>query len=176
MTIADLRNTVISLLIEYLGMPVVLSDQTSPVPPYPCGYYTIMTPYAPVGEMGSIAWTPNYDEGRTITTTRIEQPYAAFSFTFCSENRREGDSFVLGEDEALAFAEKAQGFFLHVGYDILSNNGIVINQVTNVSNRTSLVVDEAARRYGFDVRLRYTRVDARQDRTIGTVKIIERKD
>jgi len=200
MTIVEIRNALTKPLEEYLGIPVVLSEQTNPVPDMPLCYYSILTPYAPIGEAGEIARTLNAD-GKTITTTRTENPYAVFSFTVCSENRHEdkieigeyvaalenskylaalegseylaainvADSWIFGEDEAITLTEKAQGFFLHHAYQTLSNKGIVINQVTNVSNRTALVVDETVRRYGFDVRVRYKRTDSRTDGTIGSV-------
>jgi hypothetical protein len=174
MTIVEVRNTIVKLLEEYLKIPVVLSEQTNPMPPFPLCFYSILTAYVPSGEMGQVDYTLNPDK-ETITTTRTEQPYAVFSFTFCSENRHDKDGgFILGEDEALALAEKAQGFFLHGAYNILSNLGIVINQVTNVTNRTGLVVDETTRRYGFDVRVRYKRVDSRTDGTVSSVVLLHK--
>ena len=76
---------------------------------------------------------------------------------------------VFGEDEVLELSEKAQGWFLHTGYDYISNMGITVIDVTNVQNRSFLQVDEEARRYGFDVLIRYKRIDERQINVIETV-------
>jgi hypothetical protein len=176
MLFIDVRNTIVEMLEEYLGAPGVLSDQVQPVvAEWPFWYYSVLTSYAPIRERGNFAQTPNED-GVTVETTRTENPYASISFTFCSVNRWELDEdgektgeYIYGEDEAQRLAEKAQGWFLHVAYNDLSNLGIVINEVTNTTNRTSLVVDEAARRYGFDVRIRYCRVDRRTDGTVESV-------
>lgn len=182
MNFLEVRNTIMTRLEQYLGIPVVLSDQAAPMPEFPFCYYSITTPYAPTGEMGNYRIEDIPGETK-ITTTRREQPSATFSFTVCSINRwtkdangAEVEPYIFGEDEAQNLAEKAQGFFLVAGYDILSNLGIVVVDVTNTANRTTLVVDEAARRYGFDVRVRYTREDSRTDGTIKTVTTIREKE
>jgi hypothetical protein len=177
----DVRNVIVSMLAEYLGVPGVLSDQVQPVPgEWPFFYYSVLTSYVPLGDRGNQSQALNGD-GITVERKRVENPYATLSFTFCSINRWECDetgkateTYIYGEDEANRLAEKAQGWFLHVAYNDLSNLGIVINQVTNTTNRTSLVVDEAARRYGFDVRVRYTRIDTRTDSTVESVLAIRK--
>lgn len=182
MTFIEIRNTLTSLLEAALGVSVVLSDQVAPAPDFPFCYYSVTTPYAPTGEMGN--YSVEEIEGTSkIITTRTEQPSATFSFVFCSINRysknedgKDAEPYIFGEDEAMTLAEKAQGFFLHEGYDTLSNLGIVIVDITNTTNRTTLVVDEAARRYGFDVRIRYTRTDTRQDETVGSVATYSEKE
>ena len=176
MKFIELRNLMVKSLEEYLGIPVVLSDQTAPVPEYPFCYYSVITSYAPTGEQGNYYNNSNPD-GESVTSTRVEQPGATVSFTFCSVNRWtkdpetgiEKEPYIYGEDEAQNYAEMAQGFFLHVAYAELSNRGIVVVEVTNAANRTSLVVDEAARRWGFDVKIRYARADSRNDDTATTV-------
>ncbi len=182
MTFVEIRNAITTRLEEFLGIPVVLSDQATPVPDFPFFYFSVTSPYAPTGEMGNYDYT-EIPGGTNITTTRSEQPNSTFSFVACSMNRwtkndkgEDVEPYIFGEDEAQSFAEKAQGFFLVAGYDILSNLGIVVVDVTNAGNRTTLVVDEAARRYGFDIRVRYTRSDSRTDRTVGTVTTHEIKE
>ena len=51
------------------------------------------------------------------------------------------------------------GWFLHTGYMDISALGITVVEVGQVQDRTTLVIDEAARRFGFDVQIRYTRED-----------------
>ncbi|MDR2513907.1 MAG: hypothetical protein LBD02_01715 [Christensenellaceae bacterium] len=174
MTFLEARNTIIKRLEEHLGIPVVLSDQATPVPDFPFCYYSATTPYAPTGEMGDHTTREVAANGDTnIVDTRREMPTATLSLVFCSENRwvtQDGEQvFIYGEDEAQQYASMAQGWFLHVAYDTLSNLGIVVVDVMNATNRTALVVDEAARRYGFDLRFRYTRTDERTDATVSRV-------
>jgi len=173
--IDDVRNPITARLEDYLGIPVKLSDQTSPVPDPPFCFYSVITPYATTGEQGDYD-VSNITETSQVTITRTEQPSATFSFTFASFNRWSKDAsgndcepYINGEDESQSLAEKAQGFFLMTERDALSNKGIVVVDVTNATPRISLVVDEAARRYGFDVRIRYTRADSRIEETVGSV-------
>jgi hypothetical protein len=181
MPFLDIRDTIVKMLEEYLGVPGVLSDQVQPVAyDWPLWYYSVLTSYAPTGEQGNYTHTPTSD-GVTVEIARVEQPYASISFTFCSINRWELDAngqrterYIYGEDEAQRLAERAQGWFLHVAYNDLSNLGIVVADVTNTANRTTLVVDEAARRYGFDVRIRYKRIDTRIDGTVAEVAAIKK--
>ena len=83
------------------------------------------------------------------------------SFTFCSMNRdTEDGGYIYGEDEALALSEKAHGFFLLNGHNIATEYGeVVVNNVGAVANRTSFFVEDSIRRFGFDVRFSYVRVD-----------------
>jgi len=181
MTFLKVRNTISKKLEEHLGIPVKLSEQTDSVPEFPFCFYSVTTPYASTGELGNYS-TEEIPGTTDITTTREEQPSATFSFVMCSINRHTKDAdgndiepYIYGEDEAQILAEKAQGFFLHVERDTLSNLGIVVVSVTNVTNRTTLVVDEAARRYGFDVRVRYVRSDERTDGTVKDVLTIHKR-
>jgi len=180
--IEDVRNPITQRLEKYLGIPVKLSDQTSPVPESPFCFYSVITPYASTGELGHYD-VSNITDTSKVTITRTEQPSATFSFTFASFNRWTKDAegndcepYIYGEDESVSLSEKAQGFFLHTGRDALSSLGIVVVDVTNAVQRTSLVVDEAARRHGFDVRVRYTRTDSLIEETVGGVSTIQQKE
>jgi len=162
----ELRNLLASRLADYLGRPVVLSEQVQPEPDYPFMAYTPTAPYINKGGMGNYInrlVEGTADDTAYLLNTRTEQAEAIFSFVACSLNRYENDVYIFGDDEAQAMAEKAVGWFLHVGYFELSLQGVVVLEVMNVGNRTVLEIDEAARRYGFDVRVRYARTDTRRD-------------
>lgn len=170
MSIVEIRNKIVKLLWAYLGQPVILSGQVQPEPDLPYCVYTVITPYAPIAEMGDYTVEPTEEGGQV--EYRREMPSATFSFTFCSANRRGPDGVeIIGADEAEALAEKAIGYFLHVGYNDLSKIGITIVDVGQAQDRTTLDIDEAARRVGFDVRIRYTRTDTREVPAADTSKI-----
>jgi hypothetical protein len=167
MKIVTLRNALVKLLWEHLGVPVILSDQVQPEAELPYCIYTVTTPYASAGELGEYSSTDAEDGG--LLEHRREMPSATFSFTFCSENRTdEHGEEISGADEAEELAESAAAYFLHVGYDDFLKLGITVVDVGQVGDRTTLDVDEAARRKGFDVRIRYTRTDTRHITTIQT--------
>lgn len=173
MTITQIRNQLVKLLWDYLGCPVILSDQVQPEALFPYGIYSITTPYAPNGELGDYTMAP-LEDGAVVT--RMEMPSATFSFTFCSQNRTgENGEAISGADEAEELAWKAIGYFQHVGYDDIAKLGITIVDVSQAQNRTTLIIDEAARRVGFDVRIRYTRQDTRKVSTIERTPIIKKE-
>lgn len=92
----------------------------------------------------------------------------ALSFTACSMNRVGQDGAqVMGDDEAMDLADRAQGFFLFTGRQLLADRGIVVVSVENTQPRSALDVDEVARRYGFDILVRYERTDTRTVQTMG---------
>jgi hypothetical protein len=165
MKFKEVRNLIVSGLHEYMGLYVVLSNQLNPEMALPFILYSVTAPYIPEGGTGDMQSITNEDG--TVKVTRYEQPTCTFSFTICSSDRQTKDGFVLGEDEALDLAEKAQGWFLHTGYEYISGKGLTVVDVANVQERSFLQVDEEARRYGFDVFLRYVRTD---EMTIAGVK------
>ena len=73
MSIVDIRNTITKRLEDYLGCPVKLSDQASPVPEFPYGYYSVTTPYGASGEHGDYT-TESIRASTQITITRKEKP------------------------------------------------------------------------------------------------------
>lgn len=174
MTFRELRNRVAAGLSSYLRLPVSLSNQVDPEQPYPFVIYSVTTPYTPDSGLGEY-YNQEQEDGSTIEL-RIEQPTASFSFTACSGNRKTEQGYVLGDDEAMEVAEKAMAWFLHAGYDYISSSGITVVDVSNVQERSTLQVDEAARRYGFDVIIRYVRKDERIINTIQDVNILEKGD
>ena len=178
MTFLEVRNTLVSSLAVPLGIPVLLSDQVQPEAELPFIVYSVTAPYASTGELGDHTQTviENEDGTEALIDNRREQPSATFSFTACSENRWDGEEYVYGDDEAQSITEKAIGYLLQGGYNDLSNKGIVVAEVTNVGNRTTLIIDEAARRYGFDVRVRYTKDDQRRDDILQSVVTKEEKE
>ena len=89
------------------------------------------------------------------------------SFTFCSKDREATGGYIYGEDEALALAEKAHGFFLLNGHNIATEYGdIVIQNIGSVTERSGFIVTDMMRRFGFDIRFGYMRADEMPATTI----------
>lgn len=82
-----------------------------------------------------------------------------FFFYRLQQSRDNEGTHIQGEDEAMEIADKAQGWFLLSGRKELSQAGIVVEDVNNVQQRNTLMVDKEANRYGFDVLIRYIRDD-----------------
>ncbi|MBR1869014.1 MAG: hypothetical protein IJ799_03000 [Bacteroidales bacterium] len=153
MTFLEARNAIITGLESHIGCPVVLSDQIADMPGFPYCYYSVLATRSAGHAFGMITQS----ESRTI---REEPAEATMSFTFCSENREDGVEYIFGEDEAINLCELGHGFFLlnaH-GFDLESGN-VVVRDVGAVTNRSGFLLEDTIRRYGFDVRIAYTRTD-----------------
>lgn len=174
MKFRELRDALIENLWDYLDCPVILADQVQPEPEPPFGVYSVITPYSSTGEMGDYS-VAGLGDGKAVEI-RMELSSATFSFTFCSWNHEgEYEETINGEDEAEDLAEKAVAYFLHTGYDDFLKLGVTVVEVGQVQPRTTLVIDEASRRYGFDVRIRYTRVDSRTISTVDKVSFLKKE-
>lgn len=166
MNFLEIRNRIVQGLSEHLGCPVVLNNQQNPEQDPPYVFYSVL-PYNPeAGELGNYR---TEQDGDTYTEYRREEPSCSFSFTVCSVDREVGDEYILGEDEACFLAMKAAGWFDHVGYDFFAGMGVTVIDVSTVQDRSTLLVDEEARRYGFDARIRYAHEEARKVSVIENV-------
>ena len=137
MNFRELRNRLISSLWDYIGCPVILSNQVQPEAEPPFCIYTVTAPYIPDGGMGDYEIA---DVAEGVKISRLEMPSATFSFTFCSQNRTaENGSAVNGEDEAWAVADKAISYFKHAGQDDFLALGVAVVDVGQAQDRTTLL-------------------------------------
>lgn len=167
MTFLQARNAIVFNLEKHIDRPVILSEQIVDKPDYPFCYYSVLSPRTSDHAFGlnEVAKSEN-----GFILQRTERVSATMSFTFCSMNRETEAGFIFGEDEALELSEKAHGFFLLLGHNILTEYGdIVVNNVGAVANRSSFLVEDTARRYGFDVRFSYMRTDEMETEIISKV-------
>lgn len=168
MTAREIRNKIIKGLHEYLQVEVCKSNQKMKEREPPYIIYNIISPYIPDRTIGEFRVEKRKEK---TVEVRKEQPSFSMSFTVCSTDRTKGKTKIYGDDEAIELAEMAQGWFLHSGYDYISAIGVTVTDVTNVQNRETLLVDEEANRYGFDVTIRYVRQDTREIQPIEKIKI-----
>lgn len=164
MTFEQARNAVVSSLEAHIGQPVNLSEQIAEIPQFPYCYYSVLTTRISTHSFG-LREVLDTENGTILR--RSEPVMATMSFTFCSENRETDGGYIFGEDEALALSEKAHGFFLLNAHNIPTEYGeVVINNVGSVANRTSFLVEDSIRRYGFDIRFSYVRTDEMPTATV----------
>lgn len=164
MTFVEARNKITYELEQHIGCPVILSEQIADQPEYPYCYYSVLS--SRISDHAFGLREIIVDENSAVAQ-RLEPVGATMSFTFCSINRETENDYIFGEDEALGLAEKAHGFFLLNAHNIHTNTGdIVINNVGAVAKRSGFLVEETVRRYGFDVRFNFVRVDEMQTTTV----------
>lgn len=149
MMIRTVRNIICRRLHDFLGQPVLLHDQAAPETRPPMVYYQPVGALIPLG--GASIWQ---DGGMQY---RREPTEGTISITAVSYDRDGRDARIYGDDEALELAERAMSWMLHIGRRELLLDGIAVVEVGNVQCRSNLIIDEVARQYGFDVRLRFER-------------------
>lgn len=149
MMIRTVRNIICRRLHDFLGQPVLLHDQAAPetLPP--------MVYYQPVGALISLGGASIWQDGGM--QYRREPAEATISITAVSYDRDGRDGRIYGDDEALELAERAMSWMLHIGRRELLHDGIAVVEISNVQCRSNLIINEVARQYGFDVRLRFER-------------------
>lgn len=142
MNFRELRNRLISSLWDYIGCPVILSNQVQPEAEPPFCIYTVTAPYIPDGGMGDYEIA---DVAEGVKISRMEMPSATFSFTFCSQNRTaENGSAVNGEDEAWAVADTTAkaGLMSDADKTKLDGMGATINKAIADHTATDAEVSE----------------------------------
>lgn len=127
----NLRLNVVKGLKGYLQVPVIRANQNAEPPVYPYVTFNVTTPASEnKGTYGE------YEDG--IDRKPVTQTW---SISVLSDD----------ENEALALAGKARDWFDHVGRVYLSDNHIIVQSVTNVTNRDSILTIEYEYKKGFDV-------------------------
>lgn len=166
MSLIPLRNILVRDLALYLAVPVVMSDQAAPEAEPPYVLYTVTTSAVPVSPFGDHVWRSSSNDTDTVADVRRDVLHATLSVTCVGHNRwtmSDPPAYISGDDEAYALAERAMAWFDHIGRPALADKDIVVVETMNAANRSGIVVDQAERRYGFDVRVRYGRVTERID-------------
>lgn len=128
--IDNLRSTVVKGLKEYLGVPVIRSNQTNTPPNYPYASYTITTT-----ESANNGTYGVYSDG--IDRLPVTQTW---SITVQSDKY----------DESLKLTSKAKEWLQHVGTVYLNDNDVIVQSVTDITNRDNMISIEYEYRHGFD--------------------------
>lgn len=127
----EMRSTVAKGLSDYIGVPVIRSQQTAKAPRYPYATYTITT----MASANNGTWQ-QHDDGIDRKMVR-----SIWSLSFLSKDF----------DESIMLATKAREWFEHAGRVWLSDNGITVQSTTDISNRDNILTVEYERKNGFDV-------------------------
>ncbi|WOC33053.1 MULTISPECIES: phage neck terminator protein [Caproicibacterium] len=130
-SLREIEAAVADGLQVYLKCPVIRSNQTAPVPPYPYVSYTITTPVQSGG-----TWATGEDGRQFIDLPQV------WSFTVQAAD----------DMQALQLAMDAfQWFDTEAGHFYLKQNEIAVQRVGSIGNRDNLLSIEYEYRKGFDV-------------------------
>lgn len=127
----NIRETVCRGLKEYLGVPVIRNNQNRDPPDYPYISYTVTT-FASANKGTYGEFTDGIDRKPVKHT---------WSITAQSDNN----------DESVTLACKAREWLEHSGRLYLSKNKVIVEQVTNITNRDSVITADYEYKNGFDV-------------------------
>lgn len=127
----ELTTAIPKGLKEYLGVLVIRGNQTAPAPAYPYGTYNVTT----IAGANHGTWQ-QHDDGKDRKLVR-----SIWSFSWLSDDW----------DESVELAIKAKEWFEHTGRTWLSEQGITVQSVTEVTNRDNMLTVEYERKNGFDV-------------------------
>lgn len=141
MITTEVRNKIIEKLYSHLQIPVIPSDEDADIPERPYTVYSITSDYVKNGQ-DSITYKDENDQLIQRYENLVE---ATFSFSVHSDSR----------DEAMNTCYSLIEYFDRIGHFDLSDTGITVIDISNVQNRSVLLVDHFERRFGADVRFRY---------------------
>lgn len=126
----ELRKNVVSGLSEYLGCTVIRGNQTGKIPDFPFLSYNITTYRTRNGGTYGV-----YDDGKQrIPTKQI------WSLTVNSDNYSECAHLV----------NKAYDWLENVGSTFLKDNNLIVESLTNITDRSNILTYEYIYTYGFD--------------------------
>lgn len=128
---AKYRPGVIKGLRDYIGVPVIRSDQNAPVSEKSYLTYTITT----IAGANNGTWQKHVDG---IDRLMVE---SIWSFTSISNDW----------ETSVNNAVKAKEWITHVGHAELSALGISVQSATSITNRDNVLTVEYERKNGFDV-------------------------
>lgn len=149
---------IVNRLQTHISRPVILADQASPKPSYP---------YVGIKETSSFIPQPGQPVIRNdplpqdISQVATSQPTMVLSVTVYSKSFQEAD----------ALSHQVYDWFSFTGEQVLKDAGFVVVDITAITNRDSLIVDDYERRRGFDVTLRFVYEQWRNVEEIQTVNI-----
>lgn len=155
-------SEIVNLLQAHISCPVILADQAAPKPPYPYVGIKETSPFIPQPGQPNITDEPLSQDIRQVATS---QPTKVLSVTIYS------DSFQTAE----TLSQQVHDWFSFTGERQLKEAGFVVVNVTAITNRDSLIIDDYERRRGFDVTLRFTHVQESVVEAIEDVQIEMRR-
>lgn len=127
----NLRLKVVKELKNYLKIPIIRGNQNAEPPKYPYLSYNVTT----------VASENNGTYGEYSDGIDRKPVTQTWSITVQSDD----------ESEALRLALKARDWLDHIGRAYLSDNHIIVQSITSVTSRDSILTIEYEYKKGFDI-------------------------
>lgn len=127
----NLRTIVVKGLKDYLNIPVIRGNQNATPPDYPYLSYNVTT-----SESANNGTWGEYEDN-------IDKIPATQTWSITVQSNKDIESVTL--------ASKAREFLCHTGTCYLRDNNVIVQRVTNITNRDNLITIEYEYKNGFDV-------------------------
>lgn len=153
--IKNTRNYIAKGLKEHLGIKVIRGNQTNKAPKFPYLVYNITT----------LASQNNGTYGEDEASAG-KQATATFSITVHSDDY----------DEAVRLANEAKTWLDYSGTEYLNNNGVIVETVGNVTDRSVLLTVGYNYSFGFDCFVTVMDIVSLDQINNGTIETVEIKE
>lgn len=151
-----LRTIVVKGLKEYLNIPVIRGNQNAEPPDYPYLSYTVTT----LEGANNGTWGEYEDNIDRIPVTQT------WSITVQSDK----------DIESITLASKAREFLYHTGTCYLNDNDVIVQSITNITNRDSIISIEYEYKNGFDAVFWLMNEEKNPIEKIGTINKLNLKE
>lgn len=126
----NIRQTVVKGLRDILKCPVIRLNQNAPIPDYPYVGYTITTPMT--ANDGTY-----HEHADGVARKAVKQIWSITAFS---------DNY----DKALSLANIARAWLDYAGTVILKDNGVTVETVGAIGDRSNLITVDYQYSFGFD--------------------------
>ncbi|WP_342441240.1 hypothetical protein MHB65_17950 [Lysinibacillus sp. FSL K6-0075] len=141
----NLAKLIRKQLAEDTALTIIRADQTGDVPKLPYATYKVIGDRKGVGQEDvSQVSKPN-----TLSETRVQERNATISF----------NTYGTSHDNAFEVATQLRKWFEWRGSLFLDEINVAIVNITDVTNRTTFLLDSYDEKWGFDVIIRYLEID-----------------
>lgn len=141
----NLAKLIRKQLAEDTALTIIRADRTGDVPKLPYATYKVIGDRKGVGQEDvSQVSKPN-----TLSETRVQERNATISF----------NTYGTSHDNAFEVATQLRKWFEWRGSLFLDEINVAIVNITDVTNRTTFLLDSYDEKWGFDVIIRYLEID-----------------
>lgn len=134
----QINKIIVDGLQNFVSCPVIKSNLSTPTPKYPYISFTITSPVLPKGGTDARLGNGIY----AVYTSQV------WSLTIASDN----------DNESFCLAEKAWEWFKRAGRLYLSDNEVIVREISGISCRDNLLTNRYEYRQGFDVTFAFTKL------------------
>lgn len=154
-SLKEIRTSIIRALQTATGCVVIVAEQNAKAPPYPYGSLKVTQHM----NLAQERWQESYIDGNERVYKEVVE--FVISVTFLNN----------GVDTVQELAEKARAYFRIDANRALEHLNVNVIEVTNVTDRTTVLEIDFEHRVGFDVRLQTTTEERRAVDTFDRVEI-----